>query len=153
MKVSIINGSAGDDTVIVDGVAVNFDLSPYLPDQNIWAIQWDGTTGEVEYSDGRHNEVITDLSPYQGVLDAYTESLLPPVKTPAELLEELETQERNWRDNELTSIVDPKQLVLVWAGMTTEEQLSITNYRQLLLDYPQEVDFPNGTRPTYELSN
>lgn len=57
--------------------------------------------------------------------------------------------ERNWRDEELTEIIDPKQLVLIWADMTAQEQEATSNYRRLLLDYPQTVDFPNGLRPEY----
>ncbi len=57
-----------DNVVAVDGEGLNFDFD--LP-TNIWAIQWNGTTGEIEFNDGTPNEEITDFSAYQSLVDAY----------------------------------------------------------------------------------
>ncbi len=57
-----------DRVVMVDGEGVNFDFDLAA---NIWAIQWDGATGEVEFNDGSPNEVISDFAPYQYLLDGY----------------------------------------------------------------------------------
>ncbi len=65
MNVSIIKE---DNVVAVDGEGLNFDFD--LP-TNIWAIQWNGTTGEIEFNDGTPNEEITDFSAYQSLVDAY----------------------------------------------------------------------------------
>jgi len=50
------------------------------------------------------------------------------------------SQERNWRDNEL---VRTDELVRL-----PDYPVDLTIYREELRDYPQQVDFPNGTRPT-----
>jgi hypothetical protein len=62
MNISIINP---DKTVVVDGNSIQFDFD--LPD-TVWAIQWNGTTGEVENTDGTHTQ-LTDFSEYQYILD------------------------------------------------------------------------------------
>ena len=57
-----------DKAVMVDGEVMNFDFD--LP-SNVWAIQWNGTTGEIEFNDGSPNEVITDFSAYQSFVDGH----------------------------------------------------------------------------------
>lgn len=65
MSVTIVKE---DRVVMVDGDSVNFD---YDLAANIWSIQWDGATGEVEFNDGTPNEVISDFAPYQYLVDGY----------------------------------------------------------------------------------
>jgi hypothetical protein len=62
MNISIINP---DKTVVVDGSSLQFEFD--LPD-TVWAIQWNGITGEVENTDGTHTQ-LTDFSEYQYILD------------------------------------------------------------------------------------
>ena len=57
-----------DKVVMVDGEGMNFDFD--LP-SNVWAIQWNGSTGEIEFNDGTPNEVITDFSAYQSFVDGH----------------------------------------------------------------------------------
>lgn len=57
-----------DNMVSVDGEGLNFDFT--LAD-NIWAIQWNGTKGHVEFNDDTPNEEITDFSDYQYLVDAF----------------------------------------------------------------------------------
>jgi len=65
MNITIIKE---DNVVVVDGEALNFtlDLEEY-----IWAVQWNGTTGEIEFSDGTPNQEITDFTRFQYLVDAY----------------------------------------------------------------------------------
>jgi hypothetical protein len=65
MDVSIIRE---DRFVAVNGEALFFDFT--LPD-NIWAIQWSGAKGEIEFNDTSPNEEITDFSDYQYLVDAH----------------------------------------------------------------------------------
>lgn len=54
----------GTARIVIDGE--NLDSSNFVnavPD-DIHAIQWDGTSGEIEYKDGRGNTTITDISSY-----------------------------------------------------------------------------------------
>lgn len=54
MKVSVI---AEDLTVYLDGRPIRLDRLD-LPEE-VWAIQYDGSTAEVEYRDGRMNQLVT----------------------------------------------------------------------------------------------
>jgi len=66
MIVCVVNE---DDVVVVDGEALKFDFT--LAD-NIWAIQWNGTSGHIEYQDiNIPNEEITDFSDYQYLIDGH----------------------------------------------------------------------------------
>ena len=75
MKLVIV---ADDLRVCVDNVCYDgCDLSSL--DSSIHAIQWNGQWGEIEYKsvfqDGQitkpHNQVITDVTPYQWAVDAW----------------------------------------------------------------------------------
>jgi hypothetical protein len=65
MNVSIVKE---DRVVMVDGEGINFD---FVLADNIWAVQWNGTSGEVEHNDGTANREITDFAEFQGLVDGY----------------------------------------------------------------------------------
>jgi len=65
MNVTIVKE---DSFVMIDGEGMSFD---FTLDDNIWAVQWRGTVGEVEYNDGSMNKLIDSFSPYQYLVDAY----------------------------------------------------------------------------------
>ena len=65
MNVTIVKE---DKVVMIDGEAINFDF--VLP-SNVWAVQWDGLKGEVEFNDGSPNETITDFTAYQSLIDGH----------------------------------------------------------------------------------
>jgi hypothetical protein len=72
--------AVSDNIVVVDGVAMKSDCSE-LAAQQISAVQWYDTEGEVEYA--RHakpNEKITDFAPYQIYIDN-ADPLVPPEPT------------------------------------------------------------------------
>ena len=58
----IKDGENSKSQLIIDSVQVN--SSNYNFASNIHAIQWDGSSGEIEYNDGTNNEDITDISSY-----------------------------------------------------------------------------------------
>jgi hypothetical protein len=64
----IVSAVKEDRVVMIDGEGLNFDYS--LPD-NVWAIQWDGTSGEVEYTDGTENLQLNSFDEYQFLIDGY----------------------------------------------------------------------------------
>jgi len=69
MKISIINP---DSTVVIDGLGFNsLDLSTISSTTH--AIQFDTatSTGHVEYNDGTANELITSITAYQSIIDAW----------------------------------------------------------------------------------
>ncbi len=62
----------------------------------------------------------------------------------ADLAAQAEATERNWRDAELSNADIEIYKLEDSAGDTTVWRA----YRKALRDYPQQPDFPNGTRPT-----
>jgi hypothetical protein len=64
----IIQVVAEDRVVSIDGEGVNFD---FVIDRDIWAIQWDGTVGHIEYNDGKPNSTITSFIEYQYLIDGH----------------------------------------------------------------------------------
>lgn len=67
MKVTIV---ADDSLVGVDEEFKIIDLSTL--NANIHAVQWNETAGHIEYKDYSSNLSITDISPYQSFIDAWT---------------------------------------------------------------------------------
>jgi hypothetical protein len=57
--------------------------------------------------------------------------------------EQLATNARGHRDNLLSELDSIVGNPLRWASFSTEQQTSWANYRQALLDVPQQDDFPN----------
>ena len=50
--------------IIIDGEYIDSANFVGLVDSNIHAIQWDGSSGEIEYKDNTPNKTITDISSY-----------------------------------------------------------------------------------------
>lgn len=87
MRVTIVRS---DNIVIVDGKPLRVDCSSVNAD--IHAVQWSDTVGEIEYETGaggdRHpNAVITDISPFQPIIDLWTaaNSAPPPPPPPVKI--------------------------------------------------------------------
>jgi len=58
-----------DDRMIqIDGEAINFD---FTIDANIHAIEWNGSTGNVQFKDNTPNEEFTEITAYQSLVDAH----------------------------------------------------------------------------------
>ncbi len=58
----IKDGDDNKNQLILDGVQV--DATDYSVASNIHAIQWNGSSGEIEYNDGTPNATITDISSF-----------------------------------------------------------------------------------------
>jgi len=54
----------GTSRINVDGVTIDSKNFADIVDSNIHAIQWNGTSGEIEYKDDTPNKEITDISSY-----------------------------------------------------------------------------------------
>ena len=95
-----------DQLVIIDDQSAEF---PYTTDTEIHAIHWDGVRGTVEYNTARASEHITDISPWQSIIDQAKAALVkpeapePPVENPALIkIYELEAQVTARRVREAT---------------------------------------------------
>ncbi|MEH6649992.1 MAG: hypothetical protein V7707_08220 [Motiliproteus sp.] len=86
-RISIINGAAGDDAVIKNDRVFHFPLDKLLSDPAIWAVQWYGDQGEIEYSDkapkpiGSLNEFVKVLAEFDRLADAEDNPPPPPEPT------------------------------------------------------------------------
>jgi len=58
-----------DKFVKVDGEGLFLDAVVLAA--NVHAVQFDGTSGHIEYNDGTANENITSISTYQSIVDAH----------------------------------------------------------------------------------
>ena len=65
-KITYICEGEGENTkrIVVDGEYIDSSNFSAIVSDDIHAIQWDGTTGEIEYKDGRPNTTISDISSY-----------------------------------------------------------------------------------------
>ena len=66
---------------------------------------------------------------------AYDGSLWEKGYAPEKPVEELQAEVRKVRNGYLEKYVDPKQLVLVWDGLSIDERNTYAEYRKYLLDY------------------
>jgi acetamidase/formamidase len=65
--------------------------------------------------------------------------------TQAEINAEVAAEVRGMRDSKLVADVDPIATnALRWAALTAEEQQALADYRQALLDVPQQAGFPSS---------
>lgn len=65
-KITYISEGEGGNTsrIVVDGEYIDSPNFVGFVDSNIHAIQWDGSSGEIEYKDGTPNATIDDISSY-----------------------------------------------------------------------------------------
>ena len=69
------------------------------------------------------------------------------VPATAAIQDSLEASERSWRDTEL-AWYDNYQKNAKWSSLCCIDQEALYRYYIALLEYPQSVDFPDGTRPS-----
>ena len=146
MKLTII---AQDKSVTKDGTCVpDIDMSSWLP-TDVWAVNWDSetSTGEIEYNDGKPNEVISDIGIYSQAVTDFDTALpnseetklrgfvLTPINS-LRVLRDNKLAESDWTQFTDSPLADDKKKE--WA-----------TYRQKLRDLPAtETDYENPTWPT-----
>lgn len=137
---------AGDKTVIKDGTACpNLKLS-WLP-SNVWAVQWDGSKGEVEYNDDTPNSTLSELGIYaQGIVE-FDDNIATSEETVRKgFVMSPITALRTERDGKLT---ESDWTQLSDAKLTDSKKAEWVTYRQALRDLPAtESDPSNPTWPT-----
>jgi hypothetical protein len=92
MRVNIV---AEDKTVCVDGVCIT---NEYTFPEGLWAVHWNGVSGEVEYTGDTSNEIIVDFSVYQPIVDEWTTYKAELDAVPAEAPPEEEYTIKRSRD-------------------------------------------------------
>ena len=103
MRVSIIKD---DNMVIVDGRAIKIDLSDFPAD--VHAVQWDGSTGHVEYKD-KPQEKLTALDVFQTWLDRWeAERAIEDAPPPPPTLEQIKATLEAALDAYIDSVAQAK---------------------------------------------
>lgn len=101
MKITII---VEDNVVIIDGKPIiGIDLS-FLKKKNISAVQWNGSEGEVEYSDGKGNEKITSMDAYKKAISSHKTKLKSTIES--ELSKKPSDPFYVWDDSTIKWVVD-----------------------------------------------
>ena len=150
MKITII---PSDNTIGIDGdflLSIQQDIS-WIP-ENIHAVQWYNTWGEVEYTDGSPNERIEELGIYQqAVIDFNNEKQRLEDEKIAQA-EAIEASRDYWK--ELRRLRDQKLTQCDWTQiadvpLAEEQKTAWATYRQALRDVPANTEDPkNPVWPT-----
>ena len=129
MKLTVI---APDKVVIKDGEAYPIEDLSYL-DANIHAIQWQDTTGEIEYKDATPNLIISDITPYNKCVTDWE-----AVKT-KELEKNVlsdEEYEKWFREIRNALLLDSDWTQFTDSPLTDAKKTEWKTYRQALRDMP-----------------
>lgn len=129
MKLTVITP---DKVVIKDGEAYPIEDLSYL-DANIHAIQWQDTTGEIEYKDATPNLIISDITPYNKCVTDWE-----AVKT-KELEKNVlsdEEYEKWFREIRNTLLLDSDWTQFTDSPLTDAKKTEWKTYRQALRDMP-----------------
>lgn len=141
MRLTII---PSDRSIGIDGkflLNIQQDLS-WIP-QNIHAVQWNQTRGEVEFNDGSPNQKIEDLGIYSQAIEDYNSELLRIKQEKEAIAAAKEAARDYWK--ELRGLRNAKLFDCDWT-QNRDVMLSNDNewklYRQKLRDLPDKVVDP-----------
>lgn len=85
-KVKII---AIDNVVMVDDVTLKIDTTELI-DKGVWSVSFDGTTGEIEYTDDtKENQRINHVADYQRYIDLHGQELAKQTEEQAEIEQQM----------------------------------------------------------------
>lgn len=129
-------------TVIADDKAISVDFKKYddldfnFP-ENLWAIQWDGTQGQVEYRDMTvRDATIEDAQPYIDYFMVHDQACYESNKA-EQLANDPSDAARGERNNLLTTVFDNiASKPFLWAELSQAEQAEYLAYRDALKDLP-----------------
>ena len=68
---SVVTVVTQDKSMTIDGDPMNFDLGL---DHNVWAIEWDGSKGHIEYKDDTPNKDITEFPELESLTAKHTQA-------------------------------------------------------------------------------
>tara|TARA_B100000131_G_scaffold224717_1_gene216324 strand:- start:1399 stop:1896 length:498 start_codon:yes stop_codon:yes gene_type:complete len=140
MKVTII---PADKFISVGGTAylgISTDWS-YVP-SGVHAVQWDGSSGEVEYNDGSPNVGITSLGVYEAAVTHHETERLRLAAI--EAAEQAQLANKDW-DNEFRRqrrflLEDCDWTQANDSPLSTSKKTEWATYRQVLRDLPSNKD-------------
>ena len=135
----------GIGTTIISGIGTDMSWIP----SDVHAVHWDGSSGEIEYNDGKANLDITSIGIYSQAETTFNNEIQRRKDLDDEYLNSstfLWMQLRSERDNLLLSS-DFTQLGDI--GLSESKKTEWINYRQALRDLPANTSDPaNPNWPT-----
>tara|TARA_R100000234_G_scaffold101639_1_gene70746 strand:- start:82 stop:534 length:453 start_codon:yes stop_codon:yes gene_type:complete len=135
----------GIGTTILSGIGTDMSWIP----SDVHAVHWDGSSGEIEYNDGKANLDITSIGIYSQAETTFDNEIQRKKDLDDEYLNSstfLWMKLRSERDNLLLSS-DFTQLGDI--GLSESKKTEWVNYRQALRDLPANTSDPaNPTWPT-----
>ena len=135
----------GIGTTILSGIGTDMSWIP----SDVHAVHWDGSSGEIEYNDGKANLDITSIGIYSQAETTFDNEIQRKKDLDDEYLNSstfLWMKLRSERDNLLVSS-DFTQLGDI--GLSESKKTEWVNYRQALRDLPANTSDPaNPTWPT-----
>ena len=135
----------GIGTTIISGIGTDMSWIP----SDVHAVHWDGSSGEIEYNDGKANLEITSIGIYSQAETTFNNEIQRRKDLDDEYLNSstfLWMKLRSERDNLLLSS-DFTQLGDI--GLSESKKTEWINYRQALRDLPANTSDPaNPTWPT-----
>ena len=135
----------GIGTTIISGIGTDMSWIP----SDVHAVHWDGSSGEIEYNDGKANLDITSIGIYSQAETTFNNEIQRRKDLDDEYLNSntfLWMKLRSERDNLLLSS-DFTQLGDI--GLSESKKTEWINYRQALRDLPANTSDPaNPTWPT-----
>ncbi len=145
MKVTIVTQDKciGIGDTIISGIGTDMSWIP----ANVWAVHWDGSSGEIEYNDGTPNATMSEIGIYSQAETTFNNEIkrledISPFNTTTYQWQML----RNQRDDKL--------LLCDWTQgndtpLSNSEKTEWATYRQALRDLPANTSDPkNPTWPS-----
>jgi len=133
------------DAVIQDKIMAVDDQWLFVDDavwpEGVWAIHWDGTSGEIEYEDSlRENEEIKSLKDFEHLLTAYDDQ---------KILRSTDNRssEEKWKDIRRlrnAKLENTDWMLLDDAGLSIPQRQQVIAYRNELRDIPQTFANPDN---------
>jgi len=158
MKITIIpiDKMIGIDGEFLSNIQQDFSWIP----QNVHAVQWCETWGEIEYTDGSLNERIEELGIYEQAIDTYNNEKQRIENEIISKSEAIEAARDYWEElrllrNQKLSECDWTQILDV--PLTEEQKIAWQTYRQALRDLPANIEDPKPlvldlTHPDWPIS-
>ena len=145
MKVTIVTADKciGIGDTIISGIGTDMSWIP----ANVWAVHWDGSSGEIEYNDGTPNSTMSEIGIYSQAETTFNNEIkrledISPFNTTTYQWQML----RNQRDDKL--------LFCDWTQgndtpLGSSKKTEWATYRQALRDLPANTSDPkNPTWPS-----
>ena len=145
MKVTIVTADKciGIGDTIISGIGTDMSWIP----ANVWAVHWDGSSGEIEYNDGTPNATMSEIGIYSQAETTFNNEIkrledISPFNTTTYQWQML----RNQRDDKL--------LLCDWTQgndtpLGSSKKTEWATYRQALRDLPSNTSDPkNPTWPS-----